>query len=427
MARTSQYPPSVDPGVPKEWPTPPGWSRARFRDLVDVVERPVELRDDAEYQLVIAKRNRGGIVARERALGKSIRVKSQYRIEAGDFLMSARQIIHGACGVVPAKLAGAIVSNEYVVLRPRVALATAYLRQLSYTPYFQRTCFHSSVGVDVEKMVFKVERWLDYSVSIPPVDEQLRIASTLGAVDESIGANTDHSKLVHDAMRALIADLISRGSPSRRAQTKATPLGDMPAHWRVATLGGISHLSSGSTPSRRNPAHFTREDGCPWVKTLDLNDGLVVRTEEQVTELGLSSISCRMLSPGTVLVAMYGGFGQIGRSGVLSMPAVTNQALCALTLVGADVDPRFVNVWLIANRWRWRSIAASSRKDPNITRRDVEAFPIAVPPQEEQRDIIAAWEACSQLVGAAERSVDALRLLKEALSAQLLCNAKSVR
>ena len=426
MARTSQFPPSVDPGVPKEWPTPPGWCRARYRDLVEVVERPVELCDDTEYQLVIAKRNRGGIVAREKALGRAIRVKNQYRIEAGDFLISARQIIHGACGVVPANLAGAIVSNEYVVLRPRGALDTEYLRQLSYTPYFQRTCFHSSVGVDVEKMVFKVERWLDYCVSIPSVDEQLRIAATLRGVDESIIANSEYMQALRDAMHALIADLTTRGPPSRRAPTKATPLGDVPSHWRMATLGGISRSSSGSTPSRRCHAFFTRGGGYPWVKTLDLNDGLVVTTDEQVTELGLRSISCRMLSPGAVLVAMYGGFGQIGRTGILKMPAVTNQAICALTLAGDDVDPRFVNVWLMANRWRWKSIAASSRKDPNITRRDVEAFPIAIPPLEEQLEIVAAWEACSQLGAAAGHSASALRLLREALSRQLLGNAKAI-
>ena len=48
--------------------------------------------------------------------GKEIKTPSQFEVRAGDFLISKRQIVHGACGIVPAGLNGAIVSNEYAVL-----------------------------------------------------------------------------------------------------------------------------------------------------------------------------------------------------------------------------------------------------------------------------------------------------------------------
>ncbi|KFA91133.1 hypothetical protein Q664_24215 [Archangium violaceum Cb vi76] len=87
--------------------------------------------------MVNAKRSRGGIAPRERLRGRDIRVKSQFRIETDDFLISKRQIIHGACGVVPKELSGSIVSNEYVSLRPKSSLNIDYLRHLSFTSYFQ--------------------------------------------------------------------------------------------------------------------------------------------------------------------------------------------------------------------------------------------------------------------------------------------------
>ena len=154
MARNAIYPPSVKPGIPREWPLPAGWTWTPLADVIEVVERPATLADDTVYQLVNAKRNRGGIVARDRLPGLEILTKSQFFVKAGDFVISRRQIIHGACGVAPEVLDGAVVSNEYATLRTRGTLEPDYLRLLSHTPYFQMTCFQSSVGVDVEKMVF---------------------------------------------------------------------------------------------------------------------------------------------------------------------------------------------------------------------------------------------------------------------------------
>src|SRR5580692_12415557 len=119
MARTRLYPPSVDAGFPDLPPTPEGWRRTTFGEVLEVVERSTKLAPDATYKLLTAKRNRGGIALRGELLGREILTKTQFEAKAGDFLISRRQIIHGACGVVPNELDGAVVSNEYSTLRTR--------------------------------------------------------------------------------------------------------------------------------------------------------------------------------------------------------------------------------------------------------------------------------------------------------------------
>ena len=109
----SAYPPSIQAGIPRLGVTPKGWTRFSLGDLLRRVERPAKLIDTERYQLVTAKRNRGGIVARETLRGDQIRTKTQFYVETGDFLISNRQISHGACGIVPAGLNRAVVSNEY--------------------------------------------------------------------------------------------------------------------------------------------------------------------------------------------------------------------------------------------------------------------------------------------------------------------------
>ena len=113
-------------------------------------------------------------------------MKSQFRIEEGDFLISKRQIVHGACGTVPPDLGGAIVSNEYAVLRTRTTLDPRFLAYLSHSIHFQQNCFHSSIGVHIEKMIFKLERWLGLEFDIPPLPEQKKIAEILSTWDKAI-------------------------------------------------------------------------------------------------------------------------------------------------------------------------------------------------------------------------------------------------
>lgn len=182
----SAYPPSIQAGIPKLGDTPKGWTRYLLGDLLRRVERPARLLDAQTYQLVTAKRNRGGIVAREVLRGDQIRTKTQFYVEAGDFLISNRQISHGACGIVPANLHQAVVSNEYTSFHTADALDPAFLNALSHSIYFQQTCFHSSIGVHVEKLVFRLEDWMGWEFDIPPLQEQKRIVAVLNVWDQAI-------------------------------------------------------------------------------------------------------------------------------------------------------------------------------------------------------------------------------------------------
>lgn len=168
--------------------------------------------------------------------------------------------------------------------------------------------------------------------------------------------------------------------------------------WPVVRLGDIFKTKSGTTPLRSNAAYF--EGGrIPWVKTLDLRDGPLHKTDECITELALAETHLEKLPKGTVLVAMYGGLKQIGRSGVLEVEATSNQAMTAL-LPSSRVKPYFLNAILISQRDYWKSVANSTRKDPNITKTDVLNFKLPLPDLPTQRAIIAEIEAEQALVNA---------------------------
>ena len=177
----------------------------------------------------------------------------------------------------------------------------------------------------------------------------------------------------------------------------------LPNGWKKVKLGDVATISSGSTPLRSNKAYF--ENGnMPWVKTMDLTNGKITKTDECITELAAKK--CKPYPAGTVLVAMYGGFNQIGRTGLLTFPASINQALAALQFE-KDVCPEYVLFYLNANVERWRSCAASSRKDPNITSHDVEKFEIVLPPIEEQKKIATTLSVWDFAIEKMEKLIDA--------------------
>ncbi len=190
----------------------------------------------------------------------------------------------------------------------------------------------------------------------------------------------------------------------------------LPNGWKRVKLGDVASISSGSTPLRSNKAYF--ENGnMPWVKTMDLTNGKITKTDECITELAAKK--CKPYPAGTVLVAMYGGFNQIGRTGLLTFSASINQALAALQFE-EDVCSEYVLFYLNANVERWRSCAASSRKDPNITSHDVEKFEIVLPPIEEQKKIAATLSIWDSAIDKMEKLIDAKENQKKSLIKKLI-------
>jgi type I restriction enzyme S subunit len=168
--------------------------------------------------------------------------------------------------------------------------------------------------------------------------------------------------------------------------------------WPLVELGALFETKSGTTPARSNAAYFSGGT-IPWVKTLDLSDGPITKTDEKITQLALDETHLSILPIGTVLIAMYGGFNQIGRTGVLEIEATHNQAMTAL-LPSTKVNPYFLNAVLAGSKEYWKSVANSTRKDPNITKSDVLAFKLPLPSLQAQKKIVAELEAEQALVNA---------------------------
>lgn len=242
-----------------------------------------------------------------------------------------------------------------------------------------------------------------FEIFFPSFRHQEQIAQVLDTLDTAIHETEAIIAKLKAVKQGLLHDLLTRGIDAngelRRPQAEAphlykkSPLGWIPNEWEIKTITEIADVKSGSTPSREQANRYFAANGTPWVKTLDLNEDVICETDECITATALRETSCSLLPQGTVLVAMYGGWEQIGRTALLAVSAATNQAISALVFRSARTVPEFVLRALQHGRPRWQRVAASTRKDPNITKTDVLAFEVPLPAPNEQSEIAGRVQA----------------------------------
>lgn len=117
---------------------------------------------------------------------------------------------------------------------------------------------------------------------------------------------------------------------------------------------------------------------------------------------------------------MYGGFKQIGRTGILRVPAATNQAITAILPNPERLNSDYLLYFLNYNIGYWRTVASSSRKDPNITKADVKALLLALPSLHEQTVIARVLNGADELIATLERMIAKKRAIKQGMMQQLL-------
>lgn len=166
---------------------------------------------------------------------------------------------------------------------------------------------------------------------------------------------------------------------------------EIPNSWTWARMGQIGDWGAGSTPQRSNQDYYG--GNILWLKTGELNNGIVYDTEEKITQRAFQDCSLRMNKIGDVLIAMYGA--TIGKLAIVGKELTTNQACCGCT-------PYVVFNWylfyfLMASRVTFIKKGEGGAQ-PNISRVKLVEHLIPLPPLREQKRIVQKIEQLMQLL-----------------------------
>ena len=192
-------------------------------------------------------------------------------------------------------------------------------------------------------------------------------------------------RIQEEKLRLIAEKKIKKEKPLPEITEDEKPF-DIPESWKWIRVGNCGSWGSGATPSRTKPEYY---DGTiPWLKTGDLNDGVIIEIPEYITELALEKTSVRLNPVGSVLMAMYGA--TIGKLGILSVEATTNQACCAC-IPYKGIYNKYLFYFLMASRTAFIKMGEGGAQ-PNISKEKIVNALISLPPLAEQRRIVAKIE-----------------------------------
>ena len=188
---------------------------------------------------------------------------------------------------------------------------------------------------------------------------------------------------------------------------------EVPEGWMWTTLGNIGIWQAGATPSRMRKDHYGGK--IPWLKTGDLTDGYIYDIPETITDKALDETSVKLNPSGSVLIAMYGA--TIGKVGILTCPATTNQACCACVGYNA-VTQKYLFYFLLSHKEEFVKMGGGGAQ-PNISKEKITATLIPIPPIAEQNRITNEVEHLIALIESIEfnraKLDQSIRLCKDSI------------
>ncbi len=312
-----------------------------------------------------------------------------------------------------------LASSEWIIIR-NSEINPDYLMFCLRSPYFREYMMSNVSGVGGSLMRAQPKFVKNYPVPIAPITEQHRIVSRI----ESLFAKLDEAKekaqavvdgfelrksaILHKAFtgeltkqwrkehsaspNTLLVDIekFSRNWQKKDQQflkdaqsTSQVVALDNDHMWIRCTIGAISRVTNGSTPSRKFPQYW---DGIiPWVSSGEVRNNIIENTNECISQEGYDNSSVKLLPVGTVLIAMIGEGKTRGQSAILAINAAINQNIAAVIVDHGLVSSRYIWYWFQMNYARNREKGSGTGPQAlNCQRvRELNFFAPSLPEQKE--------------------------------------------
>ena len=182
------------------------------------------------------------------------------------------------------------------------------------------------------------------------------------------------------------------------------------SEWTKVKLGEIcERVTSGGTP-KANVSSYYNPPTIPWLKTKEVNYCRITETENYISEEGLKNSSAKLISPNSVIIAMYGQGDTAGRIAINKIPLATNQACCNLTIDKSKADYEFIYYQLCTLYDKLVSLKAGAAQ-PNLNARIIKNLEIIMPSLPIQHRIASILSRYDSLI---ENYQKQIKLLGEA-------------
>lgn len=254
-----------------------------------------------------------------------------------------------------------------------------------------------------------MKRLMRLEIPLPPLSEQKRIVANLNkkmaAVEKARAATLERVEAIRALPAAFLREIFSFDD------------GKLPQGWRWVQLGDVCEIMVGKTPPREDKASFGGRH--QWAKISDMNNPIIISTDETLSDKGAQICSGRMIEKGTLL---YSFKLSIGKTAFTGTDMFTNEAIAGLTPKDAlTLSKAFLRYALIFGDYgRFADVAA---KGKTLNKKKLAQLGIPLPSLSEQKRIIADLNKKMTAIEKAREAAEAESEATHALPAAFLREA----
>ena len=308
-----------------------------------------------------------------------------------------------------------IVSPAYCVYRPKSVIHSRYYHYLFRTQLYATVFRQYSTGIIESRLRLYTDKFFSLYAMIPPVKEQLKIASYLDAqcaeIDDIIASAKASIEDYKQWKASVIYEAVTKGlNPDVEMKDSGVEwIGKMPSHWTVCKFGIIASVKSNLV----SPAIYPN---VPQVSPEDIEkcSGKMLPCQT-VEESGVISWN-HLFYKGQILYSKI-------RPRLNKVTIAPFDGLCSADMYPIETshDYNFVKYMMLADSFVEQVILVTENrvKMPKINQNELGQILVCIPSSEEQKQIATYLdEVCTQ--------IDQLISEKETLIADLESYKKSL-
>lgn len=293
----------------------------------------------------------------------------------------------------------AIISQAYPVFKisDTEELLPDYLMMwMSRSEFDREACFNAVGGV---RGSLEWEDFCNMELPVPSPEKQQEIVDEYNIVVNRIKLNEDLNQKLEEAAQTLYRHWFvdfefpisveyaeANGKPELEGQPYKSSGGkftfneelerEIPENWSLIKVSDFTtEMKNGGTPNRSVASYWNASD-IPWLKSGEvINSGIIIETEEFISESGYKSSSAKLLPVDSVLIALYGATA--GQVGFLKFECTTNQAVCAM-ICENKTKAAYLYYYLLLNQDVIKNMANGGAQ-ANISKNIVEDLPLIKP------------------------------------------------
>ncbi|SCG15046.1 type I restriction enzyme, S subunit [Micromonospora echinofusca] len=341
------------------------WKQVALGEVATIARKTVEPKDISDDTTYVGLENiaRGGTFVNVGTVGEAALASTKFRF-------TSEQILFGKLRPYLAKIArpsfSGVCSTDILPISPGNQLDRGYLAHFLIQPKVVEMASSRATGANLPRL--SPAELAKFTLPLPPLDEQRRIAEVLDRTDELLAKRREALAHLDDLIQCTFLDLFGNPATNR----KNHPL---------APLGSLGQWRSGGTPPRSKREYF--EGNVPWFSSGELGEMLVSRSNESISLTALAETAAKKVSRGSIMVGMYDTAAL--KTSIADIDCSCNQAIAFASINPELADTIYIYFALRTGRDHFRRLQRGARQK-NLNIGMIREIAIPLPPMRLQKE-----------------------------------------